>query len=273
MNDEDFTSLETDGNFITSFARGLSVLRAFGSDRPEMTLSEAAAATGLNPAVARRCLHTLVELGYVAKHERRFFLCPKVFEFCSAFTESTRLDAVARDPLASLRDITGDSTAFSILVGNDSITLLLVPTLRMVGPVLHIGMRSPAHETASGCILLAHQTDQFIEQYLGSLALNGPKKDTDARKKALKQRLHAMRTEGYASSLPDAESDWFAIAVPIMGPSGHVLAAISCIVTGTLVEQDSLTAERLPHLRKTAGEIELGMKLLPILARSLGDKY
>lgn len=54
-----------DGDYLSTLARGLSVLRAFTKERPEMTLSETAAATQLSPAVARRCLHTLVELGYV----------------------------------------------------------------------------------------------------------------------------------------------------------------------------------------------------------------
>jgi IclR family pca regulon transcriptional regulator len=51
--------------FVASLARGLAVLRAFGPAGPELTLSEVAAATDLNPAVARRFLLTLVQLGYV----------------------------------------------------------------------------------------------------------------------------------------------------------------------------------------------------------------
>ena len=52
-----------DGDYLSTLARGLSVLRAFTKERPEMTLSEVAVATELSPAVSRRCLHTLDELG------------------------------------------------------------------------------------------------------------------------------------------------------------------------------------------------------------------
>jgi IclR family pca regulon transcriptional regulator len=55
-----------DGEYINSLARGLSVLRAFSKERPEMTLSEVAAEAELSPAVARRCLHTLMHLGHVS---------------------------------------------------------------------------------------------------------------------------------------------------------------------------------------------------------------
>ena len=58
-----------DGEYLNSLARGLAVLRAFSRDRPGMTLSELAAHTELNPAVVRRCLNTLMHLGYVAKKD------------------------------------------------------------------------------------------------------------------------------------------------------------------------------------------------------------
>jgi hypothetical protein len=38
--------------FVSSLARGLAVIRAFGPDRPQMALSEVAIATDLSPAVS-----------------------------------------------------------------------------------------------------------------------------------------------------------------------------------------------------------------------------
>ena len=71
-------------------------MRSFTKEQPEMTLSEVAKATGLNPAVARRCLHTLVELGYVGRQDKRFLLTPEVMGFASAFLESMNLEEVVR---------------------------------------------------------------------------------------------------------------------------------------------------------------------------------
>jgi IclR family pca regulon transcriptional regulator len=49
-------------------AKGLEVIRAFTREQPTLTLSQVAAATGLTAATARRCLHTLEELGYVTRN-------------------------------------------------------------------------------------------------------------------------------------------------------------------------------------------------------------
>ena len=48
-------------------AKGLEVILSFTREQPTLTLSQVAAATGLAAATARRCLHTLEELGYVAR--------------------------------------------------------------------------------------------------------------------------------------------------------------------------------------------------------------
>ena len=55
-----------DKEFMATLAKGLAVLGTFDKARPAMTLSQAAQATGLSRATARRILRTLTELGYVA---------------------------------------------------------------------------------------------------------------------------------------------------------------------------------------------------------------
>ena len=52
-----------DREFVGGLARGLAVIECFGTDAPELTLSEVAARTGLTPATARRALLTLEALG------------------------------------------------------------------------------------------------------------------------------------------------------------------------------------------------------------------
>ena len=71
-------------DFVSSLARGLSVLTALGEARPWMTLSAVAEVTGLVRATARRALITLEYLGYVTSEGRLFRLTPHVLELgCS----------------------------------------------------------------------------------------------------------------------------------------------------------------------------------------------
>ena len=74
----DMKNPRADGEYINSLAKGLSVLRSFTREKPELTLSEVAALTGLSPAAARRCLNTLVHLDYVGRRGKFFLLKPEV---------------------------------------------------------------------------------------------------------------------------------------------------------------------------------------------------
>ena len=68
-------------DFVASLARGLAVIRAFGHDAHEMTLTEVARRTGLTRATARRFLHTLARLGYAASADGKHFrLTAKVLD-------------------------------------------------------------------------------------------------------------------------------------------------------------------------------------------------
>ncbi len=51
-------------DFVEAIARGFDVIRAFGPQRPVLTLSEVAAESGLARPTARRILLTLEALGY-----------------------------------------------------------------------------------------------------------------------------------------------------------------------------------------------------------------
>src|SRR5947208_7290951 len=81
---------ETGPDFIEALARGLDVIRAFEPNRPTMTLSEVAAASGLARPTARRMLLTLEELGYVRVTQGGFALTPRVLELGMAYIGSTR---------------------------------------------------------------------------------------------------------------------------------------------------------------------------------------
>ena len=62
-------TLDADGaprpgdSYVQSFARGLAVLRSFGAQAPQQTLSEVAERAQLTRAGARRILLTLLHLG------------------------------------------------------------------------------------------------------------------------------------------------------------------------------------------------------------------
>jgi IclR family pca regulon transcriptional regulator len=258
-----------DPEFLSTLERGLRVLKAFDEDHPEMTLSEVAARTGLPPAVARRCLITLVELGYVGQHERKFLLRPAVLTIGSAFLASMQIEQVVLPPLQTLRDQTGDSASLSVLSGADILYVAHVSTDRRFRVAAGVGTRFPFHATSLGKAIAAH----LPEEERAALCARAPYQRFTERtvtdRAAMADRLALIAERGYDSALDELDYGIVSVAVPIFGRGGRVIASINCSTSTTRISQDELVRTRLPLLRRAAGEIEAALKRWPALDASL----
>lgn len=260
---------EKDPEYLLTLERGLTVLRSFNQQRPEMQLSEVAAATGLSPAVARRCLNTLVHLGYVGRHGRRFLLRPEVLVFGSAYLASMNLEQVVTPHLQSLRDETGDSASMATLSGHDILYLVHVSTNRHIRLGASVGTRFPAHATSLGKVLLAFEPDAAQADYLAKANLTRFTERTVISRDELSARLARVRDIGYDSALDELDYGIVSIAVPVRDKDGRVCAAINCSTSTTRISQDELVRTRLPLLRSVAKDIEASLQQWPFLMHSL----
>ena len=259
-----------DGEYINSLARGLTVLRAFTRERPEMTLSQVAAVTELSPAVVRRCLHTLIHLGYIGRKGKLFLLRPEVIAFASAYLESMNLEEVVRPFLQDVRDQTGDSSSLAVLSQHDILYLVHVSTNRMVRLAAGVGTRFPAYANSLGRVLLAWQDAAYLQRYFETADIRALTAKTTTSVPAIKQILKRIRRDGYASIQDELDYGIVSIAVPVLDDSGEILAAINCSTATTRIVQDEMIRTRLAVLQAAAQRIQKQLHRYPILAHSIG---
>lgn len=260
---------DKDPEYLSTLERGLSVLRAFDQNHPEMQLSEVAAATKLSPAVARRCLNTLVQLGYVAKHGRRFLLRPEVLVFGSAYVASMNLETVALPTLQILRDETGDSSSMAVLSGHDILYIAHVSTNRHIRLSASVGTRFPLHATSLGKVLLAFQGEEAIDAFAATAKLQRFTERTVTTVSELRDRLAKVRANGYDSALDELDYGIVSVAVPVFDKDRRITSAINCSTSTTRISQDELVRTRLPLLQQAAREIQAALLKRPYLAHSL----
>jgi len=260
-----------DPEYLSTLERGLSVLRAFDHDRPIMALSEVAAVAGISPAAARRCLNTLVKLGYVAQNGRRFLLRPEVLVFGSAYLSAMNIEHVAIPPLQALRDQTGDSASMAVRSGTDILYVAHVSTSRHIRLGANVGTRFPWHATSLGKVLLAFEPAAGAEPVIEAAPLTRFTERTVTSREAIGERLSAIRERGYDSSLDELDYGIVSVAVPIFDSARAIVAAINCSTSTTRIAQDELVRTRLPLLRHAAGEIEAALRRWPVLAQSLAS--
>ena len=259
-----------DPEYLSTLERGLSVLRAFDEQHPEMRLSEVAVRTGLSPAVARRCLNTLVALGYVGQHGRNFLLRPEVLAFGSAYLSSMNLEQVCVPPLQALRDETGDSASMAVIAGRDILYLVHVSTNRRIRLGASVGTRFPLHATSMGKSILAFRPEAEIQAFAAAAPFQRFTERTVTDAVSLIARLERVRQQGFDSALDELDFGIVSVAVPIFDADSHAIAAINCSTSTTRISQDELIRTRLPGLRRAAQEIQQAIKRWPALLHSLG---
>jgi IclR family transcriptional regulator, pca regulon regulatory protein len=243
-------------DFVQSLERGLAVIRAFGADRPSLTLSEVARATGLTRAATRRFLLTLVDLGYARNDGREFWLRPRVLELGYAYLSSLSLAEVAQPHMEEFVASVHESSSISVLDGDDIIYVVRVPAKRILAVTISVGTRFPAYCTSMGRVLLASRAPEELDGYLARADLEQRTPLTVVDRDELRSILGCVAASGYALVDQELESGLRSLAVPIRDRSHTVVAAMNVSVDAQRVSHDELETQFLPLLRATAERIE-----------------
>jgi IclR family pca regulon transcriptional regulator len=247
--------VERSPDFVQSLERGLAVIRVFDRSRPQLTLSEVAAATGVTRAAARRFLLTLTDLGYVRNDGRFFSLSPRVLELGYAYLSGLTLPEVAGPHLEALVAEVGESSSVSVLDGGDIVYVARVPVSRIMTVAISVGTRFPAYATSMGRVLLAGLADAALEVHLRGLAAERLTPRTVTSPKALRAEIQRVRAQGWALVDQELEEGLRAVAAPIRDRAGRTMAALNVSAHASRTTLESMRRDLVPPLVAAAARI------------------
>ncbi len=253
-----------DPNFMTSLARGLSVLEAFAQEMPQMTISQLSNKTGLSRAAVRRCLYTLSKLGYAgAEDGQRYSLRPKMLTLSHTYTVSNTLASAAQPILERLSEQHHESFSVATLDGDEIVYIARAqggPTQRLMSVDLHVGSRLPAYCTSMGRVLIASQPPDVVDKYLARVHIRPLTPKTVNSVDKLKLLLRNVRRNGYAMCDQEFEMGLRSIAVPVYAPSGKVIATVNLSGNAQRMPMLDMQTEYLPPLRAAANELSVFLR-------------
>lgn len=241
---------------VQSLSRGLSVIRAFDAERPELTLTEVARRADLTRAAARRFLLTLVDLGYVRAVEGRFALRPRVLELGFAYLSGLGLPDIAQPHMEELSAAVGESCSASVLDDLDVVYVVRVPTRRIMTVAIAVGTRFPAFATSMGRVLLAALPEAELAERLSRLEARPLTERTTTDAAGLREILDRAASDGHALVDQELEHGLRSVAVPLHGPGGRVVAALNVSAHTSRATLKHLRGDVLPHLRATGEAID-----------------
>lgn len=249
-------------DFVQSLERGLAIIRVFSAERPALTVTEIAEATGLTRAAARRFLLTLVELGYVATDGRYYELTPRVLELGYAFLSGLSFPEVALPRVERLVAEVGEASEAAILDGHEIVYVVRVPGPALMTIAVNVGARMPAYATALGRVLLAGLPDDRVAELLDQVEPKALLPRTIVDRGELRAEIRKVREQGYALVDQELEEGLVAIAAPVHDRTGRVVAALNLSTHVGRKSAEELRAI-VPALQRAAAEIEGDLAVAP----------
>ena len=250
-----------DPDFIEAVARGFDVIKAFDPHRPEMSLSEVAAATALARPTARRILLTLESLGYVRSLGRGFALTPRVLELGLTYVQAMGLWDIARPHMERLVSRTNESTSIAQLDGSDIVYVARVAVPKIIAIAVHIGTRFPAPATSLGKVLLADLAPDELDRVLSQPSRSGVRPIWQPDRAELDAVLRDVRAKGWSLSSDQLAAGIRSIAAPLRDGSGRVVAAMNVTVQAAETSIETLTDTYLPLLLQAASDVSADFAL------------
>ncbi len=248
---------ENGKNLVNSLSKGLRVLEAFTAERPEMTLSEAARAAGIDAGTAFRMLNTLVMLGYVSRgDDKRFRLTLKVVDLGFHAIGRSDLRELARPLLRSLVGEISEAASVGVLDGADILYIERVRAgLIRLGVDIRIGTNIPAVSGVIGHAILAFLPDAERERVLAMKPRRGELAERQFSKPELKRVLAAVRRQSYAMQDSAFGNGLRILAAPVLDIDGYPLAAVSVAAPAARMSADKFRELALQPVRAAAKDI------------------
>lgn len=225
---------------VTAVERGADLLvRVLESEEP-VALGELASASGIPKSTASRLLSALERRGLVQQDGERGRLRPgpAILRVAERSMLERSLIEVARASLEALGAASGETINLA-LPGREGVEhVAQVESRHFLGAGQWLGRSVEYHCSANGKIFMA-----FGRGTLPAQPLTGHTPSTITSPDELRRELERVRRQGIATAVDELEVGLAAMAAPVRGGGGQVVAALS--ISGPTLR---MTPERIREL-------------------------
>jgi DNA-binding IclR family transcriptional regulator len=241
-------------NSVQSVDRAISILQVLAR-HGAAGVTEIAAELGMHKSTAFRLLATLDARGLVEQNAERgkYQLGYGVVQLAAGATKTGDLSLLGLPVCRALAETVGETVNVAVLDGRWVVSVDQVIGSAAVTTVDWVGQRSPVHATSAGKVFLAHMPPDQLDAVLAE-DLERYTPHTVVDPVVLRQQLELVRDRGFACTIEEHEMGLAAVAAPIRGNDGGVVAAVT--VSGpTFRVNEGTVAGLAAHVLAAADEI------------------
>jgi DNA-binding IclR family transcriptional regulator len=243
MRDEGTANLQS----VSRAIRALELIAEAGS----LGVTELGRALDVHKATASRLIATLAERGLLERDPvtEKYRLGFGLIRLAGAAMAGLDLVRTAHPILEDLAERTRETVNLGVLSGDAVVYVDQISGTRAIVSVSWVGRSTPLHCSSNGKVLLANMPDDERDRLLAR-PLERPTASTIVDVAALVAQLRDIRVRGYAQTLEELEEGLNAVAAPVRGADGQVVAALS--VSGPAFRMRPVDLPRIARLTMEA---------------------
>jgi IclR family KDG regulon transcriptional repressor len=211
--------------------RAMQILEFLAPCEDGLTHAQITTALNIPKSSVSAILGELVSLHCISfdQSTKRYVLGPKIISLAHNYLEGLDLIKIGVPIVKELAKITGETVAIYIQSGTEAQLLYKQNSPQSISLFLKVGARAPMYAIAAGKVLLAHLSEEEVDNYFYSTELKPftPCTITDTAK--LREELGNIRRGALACNREEFEEGVIAVAAPVYDGFGTVVAAL-CVV-------------------------------------------
>ncbi|WP_214369691.1 IclR family transcriptional regulator [Pseudonocardia sp. H11422] len=226
VSDNDFGS-ESGAPTRTAVDKALEVLAAFPPGHTSVGVSELARDLGLTKSTVFRLVAALERNGFVERQGNRYRLGRRLHDLGGQVYEPLpgSLHEVLAPFMAYLYELTRETVHLGVLYDNEVALLGRLHGQRPAPRTLRIGSRFPAHCSALGKAILAH--DPTAAEFVLASGLRPRTRDSIVSDRRFRGELEATRERGVAFCVGESRPQLVCVATALLDDVGRPIAALS----------------------------------------------
>jgi DNA-binding IclR family transcriptional regulator len=208
----------------------LGILRYLARQPRPVPATAIARDLGLPRSTTYHLLSELSEAGFVVHlaDDRRYGLGVSAYELGTGYVRQEPLQLLARAPLSALTDQTGHSSHLAVMHGREVLYVIEERAPGRAPLVTDVGVRLPAHLTASGRAMLAALPAAAVRALFPGPAAFVLRNERGPRTLAdLRSLLAEVRRRGYATEDGEVTLGFSSVAAAVLSPAGHPEASVA----------------------------------------------
>jgi IclR family transcriptional regulator, acetate operon repressor len=234
--------------------KALGLLDLLADHPAGIGVSQLARLAGYPVTTTHRLLASLARGGFVRGTDGRYSLGLRLFELGQRVSQARGFSGVALPIMQRVTERTRETTLMSVLDGDRQLYVHYVEGPRQVQITGTPGNLGPLHCTSMGKCLIAFQPTEVRRRLMAEAELIPFTPRTISDRDALAAEVERVRQRGWAVADEEHEEGIRAIGVPVLGPDGHAVAALSTAAPAYRTDPAALR-DFLPALREAATEL------------------